>query len=1012
MKKNILTMIMSSLVIVCWAFGQNKVHVDQIEWSKIKTIHFDIYFIKGEEEFGQKLVLMAEEAYYYLQSKFNIPLRDKIPLIVYHTHLDFQKTNIIDPLLNEAVGGFTESLKNRVVVPFNGSYLELEEVLIHELTHAYINGITYESASSRILGLTGGRFPFWFSEGLPEFNSIGGTNVYNEMIMMDMVINGYMPQMENLDGYFAYRMGESFLKYIADEYGEDKVMKLFYSIRIASNQDNAFKKNFGLTFEEIQSRWKTHLRKKYADKVKEYDVPNEVFSQLTNTQKDDSYYNFTPRISPDGRNYIFFSNKRLRSSIWYSSIHKTSSPKRMVTGELVGKYEDFHFRRNGMAWFPDGKTFAFVARSVDKDIIYYRDTEKNKNIGSLLLPDFAAIYELDISRDGKKMVFSAQKGVKNDLFIYEFETEVLTRITDDRYLDYQPRWSADGNKIFFTSERTFSDQEIRPFVFSRLRKNIFSYDLNSQKFCQITFDEYDNYNPIPDSTGTKLYFLTERTGVSNFDVINLSTNERGEVTRVLSGITGGDLSVNDEYLIMSCYYNNGWDIYLKYNPLEKTEFSFYRKPEEVTFTDDFREVFNLDRYQLYGEREAKDDKKRIRKESRIRVNQEDKLAFADSIMARSKNRKLDEKPTAPESIPVINDYKPEFHLDYVWGGVAYASSVGMIGELHLSFSDLMGNHGINVSAGLAGNILDSDFSFSYLYLKNRIDYGFGIFKTTDETIYKIIPVSEPSKYYYQRNREYYYGAQFLTRYPFNRFWRLEFFNYLYYYEEKIDFARRNSVGDWSDWTESVYYPKHSSYMYQPMVSLVHDNALYGSTGPISGWRGSASYLEGISSKNRDFRTFYLDLRGYQYFAKRYCLAARVIGGASFGDRPQQFDLEGFNGVRGYVSDDEKNAVEEAPKKFLGSLELRYPFLDYFKMGFPLPLAIQNIRGSMFVDVGSIWDESYRGIRDGTLEDLKMGFGFGPRLNIGYFVLRLDITWSTDFMETSSPSYYLSLWPDF
>jgi len=172
------TLIIILLIMLCsqalaYSFGQNKVNAKPQDFAVLQTMHFDIYFPKGEDRFGKTAALMAEEIYYYIKAEFKIPLTSRIPIIFYATKSEFQSTNIIYPLLSEGVGGFTESLRNRVVVPFEGSYPALEELLAHELTHAYLNAM-----DSRLINafnsLRPTSFPFWFSEGLPEFLSIGG----------------------------------------------------------------------------------------------------------------------------------------------------------------------------------------------------------------------------------------------------------------------------------------------------------------------------------------------------------------------------------------------------------------------------------------------------------------------------------------------------------------------------------------------------------------------------------------------------------------------------------------------------------------------------------------------------------------------------------------------------------------------------------------------------------------------------------------------------------------------
>ena len=51
-------------------FGQNKIQMHKIDWVMLETLHFDIYYEKGDPQFGEIAALIAEEAYYYLKYFF------------------------------------------------------------------------------------------------------------------------------------------------------------------------------------------------------------------------------------------------------------------------------------------------------------------------------------------------------------------------------------------------------------------------------------------------------------------------------------------------------------------------------------------------------------------------------------------------------------------------------------------------------------------------------------------------------------------------------------------------------------------------------------------------------------------------------------------------------------------------------------------------------------------------------------------------------------------------------
>jgi outer membrane translocation and assembly module TamA len=66
-----------------------------------------------------------------------------------------------------------------------------------------------------------------------------------------------------------------------------------------------------------------------------------------------------------------------------------------------------------------------------------------------------------------------------------------------------------------------------------------------------------------------------------------------------------------------------------------------------------------------------------------------------------------------------------------------------------------------------------------------------------------------------------------------------------------------------------------------------------------------------------------------------------------------------------------------------------------------------------MDVGSAFNrDSFEPweARDGGFElrDLKAGYGFGVRVNMGAFLFRYDLAWPTDFAETAHPKQYFSI----
>ena len=983
-------------------FGQNKVNLVPEEWSTLQTMHFDIYYPRGEDEFGRVVALMAEETYYTLKDQLTFPIGSRIPVMFYSSKTNFQSTNIIYPLLTEGVGGFTESLRNRVAIPFDGSYSDLEELLAHELTHAYTNALE-DGVANALRSMRPTSFPFWFSEGLPEYLSIGGESDYNNMFILDMVVNDKLPPLQNLGGYYAYRLGESFLAYLARSYGKDKVTEYYYTLRSSNGLDNATKKVFGLEFDDLESRWRYQLKRDFYPLVESQGIPVVNLEKRSDSKKKGAYFNLMPRFSPDGSRYVWFSSAESRYSVWMGSLHGLSEPRRILKGEATGKIEEFHYFRSNLSWFPDNRRVAFAAKTANGDRIHILDVDRRKIVRTIAPAGMSAIYELDVAPDGRSLVFAGQQGMRCDLFLMDLESENLTRITDDLYNDLQPRFTPDGQSVVFASERSRDPESRRRGLFANLNRNIFSLDLAGGELTQHTFEKKDCSFPQVDAKGQNLYYINSDGGVSNIFALDLKGGGRAKVTSVLSGVYSADLSPDSRHLLLANYFDGAWDIYFKDRSLDTLRFSAYPAPRTVALEDSLLAGIDLGELDRYGKREALKPR-RVNPAAGFATRDPFLTEFptfeytAEDSLLLQRDFSYDDRPQTKDNPPVVKPYRARFSLDSLWGGLAYSPAVGTIGYVELSMSDMMGDHGIGINAGVSGKLEESNLALTYLYLRQRMDYGIGVFNLNDEYFFREV-VPGPNNDIWYRYRERQSGGYFLLRYPFSRFLRLEF--------DQMVYQRGSYLYQLGDSLE-VELASDLDLVYSPGFRLVHDNALYGSTGPLLGWRLYYDLNTTINDGKIDYVTNYLDWRSYTLFSKRYSIALRGIAGISTGPNHQRFSLGGYYGIRAYGDN------LSGSKKAVLTAELRFPFFEYIDMAFPLPLTIPNIRGSIFAELGTVFDDfdNFQPFDGSKLKDLKLGYGFGPRLDLGYVILALDVTWLTDLETNSKPTFYISLSEDF
>ena len=210
-------------------FGRNKVQYERFDWRILESEHFDLH---GYEAMSDAALgdagRMAERWYDRYQGLFDHRFGERKPLILYADKPDFQQTNTTPGFVSQSTGGFTEGLKDRVVLPFAEGYGETDHVLGHELVHAFQFDIAQSDSGAGPTGFL--RLPLWFIEGMAEYLSLGRVDAHTAMWMRDAVQRGDLPTLDDLSRdprYFPYRYGHAFWAYVAGTYGDNAVPALF-----------------------------------------------------------------------------------------------------------------------------------------------------------------------------------------------------------------------------------------------------------------------------------------------------------------------------------------------------------------------------------------------------------------------------------------------------------------------------------------------------------------------------------------------------------------------------------------------------------------------------------------------------------------------------------------------------------------------------------------------------------------------------------------------------------------
>ena len=414
--------VFSANLLVAQSFGQNKVQYRNFDWSFITSPHFDIYYYGDAIDLAQYTAEKGEEAYEQISKHLRWTLRKRVPIIIYHSHNDFQQTNVVLPYMQEGIGGVTELFKNRVVIPFEGDYDQFRHVIHHELVHALINDMIYGSAQNVASGRVRLRVPLWANEGLAEYLSMNW-DTQSDMILRDLAVHEEMPTVQQLQSFLAYKGGQSVWRFIAQKYGREKIGEIFTSMKIVQDAERGFDKAIGMDFESLTKQWHKYLKKEYWPDIDGRDEIEDISIRLTDHKKKKNYYNIAPAISPDGSKIAILEDKSGFANITLIDAIDGKYIKRLVKGNRSIDFEELKWLQPGISWSPDNKRIVIAAKAGSKDALYLIDADK-PNKREKLTFDLDGIFSASWSPDGNLLAY-----IESDK-ISVFDSKTITELMD------------------------------------------------------------------------------------------------------------------------------------------------------------------------------------------------------------------------------------------------------------------------------------------------------------------------------------------------------------------------------------------------------------------------------------------------------------------------------------------------------------------------------------------------------------------------------------------------------
>ena len=925
-------------------YGRNKIKYERFNFKLYQTPHFEIYTYIKDTNTIKTLSSISEKWYIRHSLIFKDTINFLNPLIIYNNHADFQQNTVINQIIDVGTGGFTEAMENRIVMPLGISWARTDHVLGHELVHAFQYFTILNDTSLSIRNVM--NIPLWMVEGMAEYLSIGSYDAFTSMWIRDAIVNNKFPDFRKLETshYFPYRWGQAFWAFIDGVYGPDVFVPL-YKETARSGYAKAFKKVLGVKADTLAKVWRKYNYEHYAKSL--LNRQHEGIGIKLIDDKNGGDINVNPVISPDGKYFIFLSEKDVYTfNMFLADANTGKIIRRLSTRANDGHIDAADLYESTGTWSPDGKKIAFIVYEKGDNALIIIDVYSGKIVRDILLPKFKAFTYPSWSPDGKWIAFSVIENSQTDIVLYNLETEQIKRLTNDIFAQFQVSWSADGKYLAFVTDSF-------PGISSPTKKFHIAYINIETKEILVPkiMPNNNNLNPIFSVDNKFIYFLSDFKGFRDLFRYNLKTGDIEKITNFKTGISGITMlspAISIDYknnrIFYTLYLDNKYFIYnVKIDSLKPQLLSISQAIDTFAILPPITNLKSI-------------------------IN---KNIFMDQlIFSALKSTEIAQKTM-----------KKKFKVEYVsntgFGITNTYHGMGVYGGINVLLGDILGENRAFIGFSGGGNGLQSiGGQIAYLNQEKRLWWGTSLSHTPYQTGYMFyettrIPYRNDSLDVLNAGLDvltiFNDNLTIFSSYPFTRTRRLEGGISLSLYSFQHQIINNYFYGNLfiGQTIENASKPQ-PFFFSTSSISYIEDNSFMGMTSPLEG----KIFAINLSSYFGSFYLFSANLDYRKYFRiYPITIAMRFLSSGRWGRDSEAGVFPDYNIVypwliRGYnyntlVDYMQKSGTNQITYNFFGSrmavfnLELRLPFIGIERLALiQSKLLFADLNA--FVDAGLAW----------------------------------------------------------
>ncbi|HVY30413.1 MAG TPA: hypothetical protein VHB79_27835 [Polyangiaceae bacterium] len=546
----------------------------RLRWRTLETPHFRVHFHDGMQPLAERAGAIAEDVYTVVGTQLDQTPSEVVELLL---------TDDSDYANGSAAAVPYDAIRLYATAPDDMSPLAdyddwLSELITHEYTHiAQVDNVSgIPALINKVMGKTqipNQWQPRWLLEGLAvalesQHTSAGRlrSSQFDMLLRADVLENHFagLDQMSGLPRRYPganlwYLYGSSFVGFINETYGPNvfaAVADDYGAQLIPWGINRSMRRVTGHTYEELYAGWERALRQRYGVQAAQIRARGlREGKRLTYRGQSATGARLSRGCSTLGKPSLLYSRDDGHSTAGlYEIALDGSEPEGKLRARASGQ---------GLSLGPDCSIY-FDSSAISRRRYSFQDLFRelpgtsSREVGDdrQRVTHGMRIRDIDVSPDGRRVVFVTNDRSTSTLRIADLTADftlenVRALVPSARFEQaYTPRFSADGRSVAYSAWTRGGYRDLRVV------------DLDSGEFRELMHDRALDQQPVFSADGQRIYFASDRSGVSNIYAYELATRRSWQVTNVINGAYFPELSADEKTLVYTGYTSQGWDLFV------------------------------------------------------------------------------------------------------------------------------------------------------------------------------------------------------------------------------------------------------------------------------------------------------------------------------------------------------------------------------------------------------------------------------------------------------------------